>query len=359
MIRVQALNLTVGAFALCDVALDVKAGEYFVLLGPSGSGKTLLLESLCGLHRIDSGEIFIGGVDVTHTEPRGRRVGYLPQDYALFPHLTVRSNVGFGLGNPVSLARGVCEDRIADLMEMVGIGHLAQRRAHRLSGGEKQRVALARALAIQPRVLLLDEPVSALDEQTRDSLCRQLKQLQRETGTTAIHVCHNFAEMMAVADRVGIIHQGRIVQVGTPQQILERPRNAFVARFVQSGNVFHAKACQEDLWTRLECPGGTQFRAPRLPPAIGGTDVMFAIRPESIYLTAEPPDGTAPGTVRLEGRIQHIADLGAVVQVTVICDTNMDLLVSMGKREYKTRPVSVGDNVHLSILPQDVHVLED
>ena len=359
MIQVEGLNLTVGAFALQDVDLQVTPGEYFVLLGPSGSGKTLFLESLCGLRRVDCGRITIDGVDVTHVEPRGRSIGYLPQDYALFPHLSVRSNVGFGLANTLALAMGTGQERIDHVMQMVGISHLGNRRPRHLSGGEKQRVALARALAIRPRVLVLDEPVSALDEQTRDSLCRQVKQLQRETDTTAIHVCHNFAEMMVVADRVGIIHEGRIVQVGTPQTILQQPRTSFVARFVQSGNVFCAQAEPQAEWICLQCLGGAKFFAPRSSSCAGSSEVLFVVRPESIQLTRQPPQDIPQGTTVLEGQVQTVTDLGPLVQVRVACDTDVELLVSLGKREYKAAPVWPGDRVCLMIEPQDVHVLDE
>ena len=169
MIRIERLNYSVGNFALQDVSLQVAEGEYFVLLGPTGSGKTLLAECICGLNRIDSGRIWIGQEDVTRLEPRYRGIGYVPQDYALFPHQSVRANVRFGLTRRLLAERGMSPEA-ADLMEkvvldLVGISHLAGRSTRKLSGGEKQRVALARALAIEPKVLLLDEPVSALDEQ--------------------------------------------------------------------------------------------------------------------------------------------------------------------------------------------------
>jgi ABC-type Fe3+/spermidine/putrescine transport system ATPase subunit len=358
MIDVEGLNLTLGSFAMQNIDLHVEPGEYFVLLGPSGSGKTLLLESLCGLHRVDSGRISIHGTDVTQLEPRWRSLGYLPQDYALFPHLSVRSNVGFGLGNPLSLAMGNWKQRIDETMQRVGIDHLAHRRPRNLSGGEKQRVALARALATRPRVVLLDEPVSALDEQTRDSLCRQLKQIQQETGTTTVHVCHNFAEMMAVADRVGVIHEGRIVQIGTPQEVLQQPNSAFIARFVQAGNVFKAQATYEVNLIRLTCGPTFELMASRHDNSPQGATVHFAIRPEAICLTAAAPQGSSFDTTVVEGRSVQISDLGPLVQVRVAVEPKLELLVSLGKKEHLANYHTPGDTVFLTIDSSDVHVME-
>jgi len=359
MIRIEWLHLSVGDFTLKDVNLVVAPGEYFVLLGPSGSGKTLLLETLCGLRRVDSGDIAIGDMYVTDLEPRQRNIGYVPQDYALFPHLSVRSNVAFGLSNPLASLIGDPGKEVDQLMSAVGISHLAGRRPRWLSGGEKQRVALARALATKPRVLLLDEPVSALDEDTRDTLCRQLKQVQQTTGTTTIHVCHNFAEMMTVADRVGVIHQGEIIQVGTPEEVLNRPRNTFVARFVQAGNLLEADVQVDGKLLRLVCGGGVAFRTHRQAARPERPRMRFVVRPESIRLGPEQPAEMPEGTTFLQGRVSHVTHLGPVVQITVSCDGDLQLLASLGKREYDTGGWKVDQHVHVAVAPQDVHVLED
>ncbi len=353
MIRIENLNLAVGKFALRDVSLHVRPGEYFVLLGPSGSGKTLLLESLCGLNRIDSGAISIDGSDVTHFEPRHRGVGYVPQDYALFPHRNVRRNVAFGCRNADS-------QRVQQLIETVGIAHLADRLPGKLSGGEKQRVALARALAVRPRVLLLDEPVSALDEQTRDALCRELKLLQRSTQTTTIHVCHNFAEMLTVADRVGVIQQGQVLQVGTPQELLQRPCNVDVARFVQAGNLLNARVRAADgPWTTLLCDGNMELRVTAPAAATDDGQVVVMVRPENIHLASAHPENLPPGTTVLEGSIRELLDLGPVVKVSVACGQNTELLVSLGKRAFNRCGIRTGDHVYLSVAAEDVHVLQN
>ncbi|NQT36406.1 MAG: ABC transporter ATP-binding protein [Planctomycetes bacterium] len=359
MIRTEQLRFAVGSFALQDVSLHVAPGEYFVLLGPSGSGKTLLVECLCGLNRIAGGRIHIAGADVTELEPRLRRIGYLPQDYALFPHETVAGNVAFGLKHR-RLSGEERQQQTRHWTDRVGVTHLADRFPGRLSGGEKQRVALARALAVEPDVLLLDEPVSALDEYTRDTLCRQLHQLQRDTKTTTIHVCHNFAEMLTVADRVGIIDRGRLLQVGTPGEILQRPRNRFVARFVQVGNLLSGRVTGgDDRWLRIVGPGGAEFRAVAPPGGTIPEDLHYIIRPENIALSAGVPQETREGATVLNGAIAEVVDLGPLVRVTVSCGGDLDLLVSLGKREYNGRALRCGDRVHVSIAPEDVHVLED
>lgn len=354
MIRIDDLRFSVGAFALEGVSLHVRPGEYFVLLGPSGSGKTLLLECLCGLNRIDAGRIAIDGVDVTRLEPRERGIGYLPQDYALFPHRTVRGNVAFGLAgrSPRHATRAWADE----LMHLVGVAPLADRLPANLSGGEKQRVALARALAIRPRVLLLDEPVSALDEVTRDALCRQLKDLQRSTGTTTLHVCHNFAEMLAVADRAGVICDGRIVQVGTPRDILRRPCTSRVAGFVQAGNLFRAAATPDGPWLRLAGPGGIELAAARSPAGADGGEVWCMVRPEDVALSPAAPTDCPPGTTVLEGAVRRVADLGPLVQVTAACGP-IEVLVSMGHREYHSAKACPGSRVYLTVAAEDVHVM--
>jgi ABC-type Fe3+/spermidine/putrescine transport system ATPase subunit len=365
MIEAKGLNLTVGArndparsFSLADVSLSVSEGEYFVLLGKSGSGKTLLLETLCGLNRVDSGHIYVRGRDVSQLEPRFRGVGYLPQDYALFPHLTILGNVaygllGMGLNGPQRRARAV------SLLKQFELTHLAGRYPERLSGGEKQRVALARALAIEPRVLLLDEPVSAVDEQTRDALCGHLKSFQRERGTTTIHVCHNFSEMLQVADRVAVMNQGRIVQTGTPQEILERPATLAVAKLGQPGNLFVDSVVLEHrsdgTWLRL--PGGVEIAtvANRGLPCNSQPAVM--IREENVRVLPAEPSGHAAQASVIPAAITRMADMGALVRITAQCHKQLQLVVTQSKNEHDALSPAIGDRVWLAIAPEDVHVI--
>lgn len=235
MIRLDGVRYSVGKFTL-DVSLEVRPAEHFVLLGGTGSGKTMMMECICGLRPIEAGSVHVGGQDVTAVEPRGRGVGYMPQDGVLFGHLNVARNIAFAIR-----ARGGSPERrsaeAARLARMLGIRPLLYRHVSGLSGGERQRVALGRALASRPEALLLDEPVSALDEETRDGILTELRRIQRQTGTTTLHVCHNLDEMARVADRVGIIRDGRMIQVGTAEEVRRSPADAGVARLFRLGSV--------------------------------------------------------------------------------------------------------------------------
>ncbi|HUT02171.1 MAG TPA: ATP-binding cassette domain-containing protein [Phycisphaerae bacterium] len=231
MIHVRDISLQAGTFVMEEVSLRVAPGEYFMLMGQTGSGKSLLIKTICGLVRPAAGSVHIDGQDVTRAEPRLRNIGYMPQDCGLFPHLNVIRNVVFSLR-----ARGVGRSEAArtaqPLIDMLGIDHLRRRRCEGLSGGERQKVALARALAGEPKVLLLDEPVSALDEPTRREVCAELRQVQRHLGIATIHVCHSLEEARSVGDRVGIMHAGRVHQTGTVEELSANPRTDAVARLM-------------------------------------------------------------------------------------------------------------------------------
>ena len=232
MIRTEEMSFRIGTFQLQRLSINIAKGEYFILLGPPGSGKTIFLECLCGLKKINSGRIYIDGRNVTKLEPRTRGIGYVPQDYALFPHLSVERNIAFGLR-----VRGYknkeIQAKITETSELLDIQRLLRRRIHGLSGGEKQRVALARALVLQPKILLLDEPVCALDEVTRQEVCAQLLGIQRCLGLTTIHVSHNLEEAFTVADRAAILNEGILQQVGPLDELLDKPNSKFVARFMR------------------------------------------------------------------------------------------------------------------------------
>ncbi len=232
MICTEEISFRIGTFQLQRLSINIAKGEYFILLGPPGSGKTIFLECLCGLKKIDSGRIYIEGQQVTNLEPRARGIGYVPQDYALFPHLSVERNIAFGLR-----VRGYqhkdSQAKITETAELLDIQGFLSRRIHGLSGGEKQRVALARALVLQPKILLLEEPVCALDEVTRQEVCVQLLDIQRRLGLTTIHVSHNLEEAFTVADRAAILNEGILQQVGPLDELLSKPNSKFVVRFTR------------------------------------------------------------------------------------------------------------------------------
>lgn len=346
-VEVRGVSLRLGEFAVRDVSLDVAAGEYFVLLGPTGAGKTVLLECIAGLHRPAQGDIFIAGRQVTDVPPERRGIGYLPQDYALFPHLNVRDNIAFGM----KLRRWPAHDisrRVAELAEMLHITHLLHRSPLRLSGGERQRVALARALAISPRVLLLDEPLSALDEQTREGLCLELRRLQRELGTTTIHVSHNFEETLMVADRIGILHQGQVQQVGTPEEVFRHPASEFVARFVRCDNLL---------------PGRAEWRNGALVVSVHNLElravdgptgpVLLTVRPEEVVASREPPGDPALNII--PGRVARVIDRGPLVRVDI--EGAVSLVALIGRPAFRQLNLQPGEPAYASFPPSAAYLL--
>jgi len=347
LIRAAGVSCRVGGFRLKGVDLEVGRGEYFVLLGPPGSGKTVFLECLCGLQRVESGRIEIGGADVTDLEPRRRRIGYVPQDYALFPHRSVAQNIAFGL-SAAGLDRPERERRAGEAADRVGIRHLLPRGIRGLSGGEKQRVALARALAVSPEVLLLDEPVSALDETTREAVCLELKRLQRETGTTTVHVCHNFEEARLVADRLGVMREGAVVQAGPQEELFTRPRDGELARFLRVGSVLEGTAEPVGEGSRLRA-GPLEIRAEA--PASG--PVSFTVRAGEIAVSAAPP---APGTGNvLEGKAVLVSPRGVFARVDVEVAAGIRLMA------YLPRPYSLpepGARAWAVFPPSAVHIFK-
>ncbi|MFB3891355.1 MAG: ABC transporter ATP-binding protein [Phycisphaerae bacterium] len=315
MIRVSGLSFRAGTFSAEGMDLEVPSGQYFVILGPTGSGKTLLLKCLCGIIRAAAGSISVDGRDVTSAEPRSRMIGYVPQDAGLFPHLSVARNITFGLR-----VRGQGHDDAlrlaAPIIDALGLGPLLDRGTTGLSGGERQKVAVARALAASPKLLLLDEPASALDGPSRQGLCRELRHVQRQFGIVTIHVCHNLEEAMAVGDRAGVIVAGRLVQTGTMSELIARPANETVARLLGGQNIFTGTAVRgaADEQSIVSFAGLSLAVAGRHEGA-----VKCAIRPESIRLRFDGcvcPDASAgPGMAVGQGQA---APTGAPAQVSRI-----------------------------------------
>ena len=283
MIRVRNLCIDLGDFLLHDVDFDVKPGEYFIILGPTGAGKTVLLESIAGLHQLKSGQIWFGGKEVTRLEPEKRGISIVYQDQALFPHLTVRDNITFGLKIRKKTEQEM-EATLSWVVELLTISHLLDRRPDTLSGGEKQKVALARALSIKPQLLLLDEPLSALDPENRESVQRELRQLHNRLKLTTVHVTHDFEEAIALGDRIAVIGDGCIKQMGTSEQIFRQPNSEFVARFAMVRNIFAGEVIDEDGENAVFCTEGARLAVV--------TDLSgrchASLRPEDILLSHAP-----------------------------------------------------------------------
>jgi len=364
--RVQIRDLWVDLkeFQLREVALDIAAGEYFVVLGPTGAGKTVLLETIAGLFSPRSGRVLIDGEDVTRVPPERRGIGFVYQDYMLFPHLNVAENISFGLSlmglrDVVRrrLRKDDVERRVQEISHMLGIDHLLHRRPRALSGGERQRVALARALVVEPRLLLLDEPLSALDPETRESLERELARLHQEMGTTTVHVTHDLEEAVALGDRIAIVDKGRIAQVGTSEDVFRRPASEFVALFVGARNVFAGAithSVREDSKTfSVAAPTGSgrsQLVMTVLTELAG--EARASIRPEDIVLSLEPPRPSAQNQFR--ARIVDIADRGTLIYVTVGMPLEVTCVVT--RRSAEEMMLTVDKEVHIAFKPSAVHV---
>ncbi|MFA5629456.1 MAG: ABC transporter ATP-binding protein [Dehalococcoidales bacterium] len=243
MIEIKDLSITLGKFFLKDINLSISDREYFVVLGPTGAGKTILLECIAGLRRTKHGEIWLGGNNVNKLPPEQRNIGYVPQDYVLFPFLNVLNNITFGLKQTTDNKNKI-KEKAHEIADLIGISHLLERDTVSLSGGEKQRVALARALASSPKILLLDEPLSALDLQTARYLRFELKKIHRDLGITTVHITHNQMEAEEMADRVAILNKGEINQVGTAEEIFFHPTNAAVMNYLGRPNILDCEDCR-------------------------------------------------------------------------------------------------------------------
>ena len=295
-----------GVTAVDDVSLEIGSGEFFSLLGPSGCGKTTTLRMIAGFEPPDAGRIAIGDTDVTETPPHRRPVNTVFQSYALFPHLSVEQNVAFGLRFK-DVGKDEMRNRVVEALELVRLGDYGQRRPHQLSGGQQQRVALARALVLSPSVLLLDEPLGALDAKLRRDLQVELKSIQREIGITFIYVTHDQEEALTMSDRLAVMAGGRVEQLGAPRDVYERPETAFVADFLGVSNLMRARVLDD---RRVDVGGVTLTAAQgEARPGV----VRLTIRPERVRI--EPP--SSQGENRVPATIERFVYLGSTTQVFV------------------------------------------
>ncbi|TET41134.1 MAG: ABC transporter ATP-binding protein [Dehalococcoidia bacterium] len=321
MIAIKKLKVNLGGFTLQDINLDIKRGEYFIILGPTGAGKTVLLEAIAGLYPVVEGEVWINGREVTKLNPEKKGIGIVYQDQALFPHLSVEGNIAFGL-RLRKYPKQEIKAKIAAMAETVGIPHLLKRSPVTLSGGERQKVALARALVTEPKVLLLDEPLGALDPETRERMQRELREVHRRLKVTTIHVTHDFEEAVALGHRVAVLNDGSIAQVGTPEEFLRQPSSEFVARFALSRNIFSGRAEDGENGCALIDIGGVRLRA--ITESRG--EVRLSLRPEDILISQEPLQSTARNC--FQGMVTDIADRGSVVYVTVTLPPDFVCLIT-------------------------------
>ncbi|WP_230552626.1 ABC transporter ATP-binding protein [Reyranella aquatilis] len=319
-IEISGVNLSYGStHVLKDIALSIRPGEFFAFLGPSGCGKTTLLRLIAGFAQAQTGQVLLDGQDVAPLPPWKRDVGMVFQSYALWPHMTVAKNVAFGLEER-RLPRGEIDRRVAQALELVGLSAFAERRPAQLSGGQQQRVAVARTIAIEPKVLLLDEPLSNLDAKMRVSVRRELRALQQRLGLTTIFVTHDQEEANTICDRIAVMDGGKIQQVGTPMELYEHPANLFVANFLGSANILDEKS------------------GVPIPP---GKRLVF--RPQHAALSA-------PESAALRGPVTHREFLGATVRYGVRLGESEVLIETPFQSGSELR--SVGDQVGVDLPPR-------
>lgn len=327
-VRFTNVNKSYGEVAAVrDLTLDVAEGEFFSLLGPSGSGKTTTLRLIAGFETATSGHLEINGRNVTMTPPHKRDIGMVFQNYALFPHKTVAQNVAFGL-RMRGIGREEIAQRVREALELVELGGYGDRRPAQLSGGQQQRVALARAVVIRPQLLLADEPLGALDRKLRQSMQFELKAFQRTVGITMVYVTHDQEEALTMSDRIGVMHDGALVQVGTPREIYDRPQSRFVADFIGTSNFLEGRIASQDHGTiTLTLSGGSQIRVARHANDPEPTDVAtIALRPEKIRLLRDGE--TAENTI--EGHVHEQTFLGEAMLSRVRLNSGDDVLVRHG-----------------------------
>jgi len=349
MIEVKNLFVDLGDFTLKDFSLKINEGEYMVVLGPTGAGKTVFLESIAGLYPITSGQIWLRGKDVTRMQPEERHISIVYQDHALFPHFSVKNNVIFGL-KMQKLKKQDIEPRLDWVVKLLGIDHLLHRKPDTLSGGEKQKVALARAIITRPNVLLVDEPFSALDPETREAMQYELQQLHRTLKVTTIHVTHDFEEAIALGDRVAVIGEGILKQVGTPREIFRRPNSEFVARFAMTRNILLG-----DVVKRAD--GESAFR-------VNGTEFIVAadtegrynavIRPEDILISSEAVHSSARNC--LTGTITRILDKGSTLYITVDIPPELSCLVT--RRSFDEMALEEGKKIFVTFKASSIHLFQ-
>ncbi len=349
-VRIANLTKKFGDFAAVDnVSLDIRRGEIFCLLGGSGSGKTTLLRMLAGFETPTSGSIQIDGADMSTTPPYERPVNMMFQSYALFPHMSVEKNVAFGLEQE-GLSRAEIGRQVGEILEIVKMAGFGARKPHQLSGGQRQRVALARALVKRPKLLLLDEPLAALDKKLREHTQFELINIQQRLGVTFVVVTHDQEEAMTLGTRLGVMNQGRIVQVGSPSDIYESPANRFVADFIGSVNMFEGQVSQEGPeGVHVTCTelGGT-VRAERSVTCARGSTVWTAIRPEKISISRRAPT-TAGAENVVRGTVREIAYMGDLSIYLVQIDSGKMLRVTLPNTQRGgERPLAREESVWLS-----------
>ena len=348
--------------AVDTVSFEISRGEFFSILGPSGCGKTTTLRLLAGFEEPDEdgGEVRLLGEVVNKKRPYERKIAMVFQNYALFPHLDVARNVSFGLEQRKT-PKAEIEGRIRRALEMVRLKPdiFARRMPGQLSGGQRQRVALARALVLEPAILLLDEPLGAIDLKLRKEMQLELKALNKQLGTTFVYVTHDQEEALTMSDRIAVMDSGRVAQLGTPAEIYENPRTAFVARFIGESNFFEGVAMPAGTNWQVRQKDGACFQVPPHPALTSGKPVRIAVRPE--WLDVQTPNEVPPGENALTGVVREIIYLGETLHVIVTVSGSGDVTVALRNEGQLIKPLAwkKGDPVAVAWLPEDCQILEE
>jgi ABC-type Fe3+/spermidine/putrescine transport system ATPase subunit len=347
-LKLEKISKSWSEFKLKNIDLTIENGDYFIILGPTGAGKTLLLETIMGFHKPDEGRIVLNDQDITGTPPEKRNIGYVSQNCVLFPHMNVRQNVEFSL-KMKGIVKAERNQKVDQLLEFAGLKSMAHRRPATLSGGEKQKVSLARALAAEPQIIVLDEPLTAIDSETAREIKRELKRIH-QSGKTIIHVTHNQMEGFSLGSKMAILNSGEIVQTGKPKEIFAKPQSKFVARFLGYENVFKAQLIEQQDFLSLVSVDGVKLK---VAGTVDAPECTIAVRPEDIVVDLAPITNGAMNI--LKGTIIEFVDQGPTVSITV--DAVLPLKVIMTRSFFIEKNLETGQETWLAFKHASAKIL--
>jgi len=347
MLLIDKVSLTLGDFHLKSLSLHIESPEYWVIIGPSGAGKTILLEMIAGIHRPATGRILFEGNDITYDQPKDRHIAMMYQDLMLFPHMTVKENILFSMKIRKTDGKET-EEKVSELVNILGISHLMSRNPDTLSGGEAQRVALARALIQKPRLLLLDEPLSALDSMTRERLRQEIQKIHQHLKIPIVHITHHFEDVYALAEKVAIMQDGQIIQTGKPEDVFAHPCTPYVAEICGTENIFRGEAIAEGTGSvlnlgELHIKITAQYSGP----------VVAVLRSEDIIISVEPFRSSARHT--LQATVVDLISAGPFIRV--VLDTGIRMIAIVTRTSCEELSLNPGSRVYITFKESAIHVI--